>query len=321
MRCRQRHAISIKRNIPQEILVGHAAVLYSCSWNPSVWRAGCPFPFLARRTWSDSACRLPIPSALRGGSGECGSDLVVIVWIRVLTLLISRRTSSHLPFMLSASLRRCLQCRRRLVERQEEADLVVAVVRQRDRGALRAFFDDRVAQVFLGGDRNLEAEHVGGFLGRLVVADELEALALAVGVFDQQRAIGVAAVADVVDLLFADQRFGRDDALDRFDLGDARRVVAVLDAHFGAEVDGVADEPFFVRLQVEDARVAGVGRAFEHGDRALRQVHARRVLELQAEQRVLGLHARVVDAETRCASTSLLMIGSRADFCRPRLTG
>ena len=45
---------------------------------------------------------------------------------------------------------------------------------------------------------------------------------------------------------------------------------------FGAEVDGVADEPLLVRLHVEDAGVAGVDAALEHRDRPLVQVHARR---------------------------------------------
>ena len=60
---------------------------------------------------------------------------------------------------------------------------------------------------------------------------------------------------------------------------------------FGAQVDGVADEPFFVGLQVEDAGVAGVDRAFEDGDRALRQVQAGGVLELEASSGCLACTA------------------------------
>ena len=65
----------------------------------------------------------------------------------------------------------------------------------------------------------------------------------------------------------------------------------------GAQVDGVGDQPFFLGLQVEDAGVAGVGAVLEDGDRSLHQVQAGVVLELQAEQRELGVHGLVVDAD------------------------
>ena len=48
-------------------------------------------------------------------------------------------------------------------------------------------------------------------------------------------------------------------------------------------------------MRVSPAYVAPL----EDGDRALRQVRPVRVLELEAEQRVLGLHGRVVDADPR----------------------
>ena len=64
----------------------------------------------------------------------------------------------------------------------------------------------------------------------------------------------------------------------------------------GAEVDGVGEQPFLVGLQVEDAGVAGVAAALEDGDRPLHQVQAGGVLELQAEQRELG----VVPLGCRC---------------------
>ena len=53
----------------------------------------------------------------------------------------------------------------------------------------------------------------------------------------------------------------------------------------------------------------------------LGQGHAGRVLELEAEQRVLRAGRPGCRCETRLPSTSLLTIGSRADFCRARSTG
>ena len=48
---------------------------------------------------------------------------------------------------------------------------------------------------------------------------------------------------------------------------------------FGAQVDGVGDQAFFVGLDVEDAGIAGVDAALEDRDRALVQVSAGGVLE------------------------------------------
>ena len=45
---------------------------------------------------------------------------------------------------------------------------------------------------------------------------------------------------------------------------------------FGAQIDGVADEPFLVGLDIEDAGVAGVDAALEDRDRSLVQVQRRR---------------------------------------------
>ena len=57
---------------------------------------------------------------------------------------------------------------------------------------------------------------------------------------------------------------------------------------FGAEVDGVGDQPFFIGLDIEDAGVASVDAAFEDGDGSLVQVCAGGVLELEAEQGCLA---------------------------------
>ena len=82
---------------------------------------------------------------------------------------------------------------------------------------------------------------------------------------------------------------------------------------FGAQVDGVGDESLLVGLDVEDAGVAGVDAALEDRDRTLVQVRAGGVLELQAQERVLGLDALVVDGDL-LPSTSLPTIGSMAVF-------
>ena len=90
---------------------------------------------------------------------------------------------------------------------------------------------------------------------------------------------------------------GGDDPLHRLDTGDLLRAGADLRIDFGAQIDGVADESLLVGLHVEHAGIAGVDAALEDRDRPLVQVRARGVLELQAEQRVLGFCTRlVVDA-------------------------
>src|SRR5437763_1050708 len=53
------------------------------------------------------------------------------------------------------------------------------------------------------------------------------------------------------------------------------------------------------RLLFEDAGVAGVVAALEDRDGALVEVHAGGVLELDAQERELGLGALVVDADAR----------------------
>ena len=66
---------------------------------------------------------------------------------------------------------------------------------------------------------------------------------------------------------------------------------------FRAQIHGVGDQAFLVGLQVEDAGIAGVGGAFEDGDGALHQVQAGGVLELETEQRELGVGVLVVDGD------------------------
>ena len=69
--------------------------------------------------------------------------------------------------------------------------------------------------------------------------------------------------------------------------------------HLGAEIDGVGDEPFLVRHQIEDAGVAGVGAVVEDGDRPLHQMQARRVLQPHAEEWMHSLRRLVVDGDAR----------------------
>ena len=92
---------------------------------------------------------------------------------------------------------------------------------------------------------------------------------------DQDGAVLLGAVLEVVGLLLANQAVGVQDALVELDLGDALGWVFHDRLDFGAQVDGVGEQPFFLGLQVEDAGVAGVVLAFEDGDRALHQVQRR----------------------------------------------
>ena len=91
---------------------------------------------------------------------------------------------------------------------------------------------------------------------------------------DPQRALRSAAVGGGVGFLLADL-VGADDhaVLDRM-LVSRSGGSADFRLDFGAEIDGVSDQPLVVGRHVLDAGVAGVGRAFEDGDRPLHQVQA-----------------------------------------------
>src|SRR5262249_23473348 len=64
-----------------------------------------------------------------------------------------------------------------------------------------------------------------------------------------------------------------------------------------AEIDGKGDESFLVGLNVEDAGIAGVAGALEHRDRALIEMEAGGVLELEAQQREFGMRRLVVNGD------------------------
>jgi hypothetical protein len=65
----------------------------------------------------------------------------------------------------------------------------------------------------------------------------------------------------------------------------------------GAQVEGITQQAFFAGLQVENARIAGVGAVLVDGDRPLRQRLAGGVLEAQAQEGIAGVDGGVVDAD------------------------
>ena len=150
-----------------------------------------------------------------------------------------------------------------------------------------------------GLDRGLEPVDLGRVLDRLLGAHQLELLVRAIRMLDQQRAVRLGTVDDLVGLLVGHLRHRRHDAPHRLHAGDLLRPGARLRIDFGSQVDGVAQEPLLVGLHIEHAGVPGVDAALEHGDRPLVQVRAAGVLEPQPEERVLALHGLVVDGEAR----------------------
>ena len=115
--------------------------------------------------------------------------------------------------------------------------------------------------------------------------------------FEDDGAIVGRAILDRVGLRLAQVILGRElvgaDGEDH--VGAGRLLGRGLD--LGALIEGVAEETFLVRLQVEDASVAAEHAAVVDGDRALRERLARGVLELQAQERELSVDRFVVDAE------------------------
>ena len=178
----------------------------------------------------------------------------------------------------------------------DDANGLVIPVGQHDLGAEVLLLADGEGDRFAGRHRDLEAADVAGRFPRLVLAGQLEVGA--VGMLDQHDAVHVVAVGDGVGLALLDLGGRVQNALDDLDGGDAAIIGVGHGMDFGAQVDGVAEQATFVLLQIGDASVAGIGAALVDRDRSLRQMHARRVLEHQAEEREFGVRVFVVDADT-----------------------
>src|SRR5213075_1710303 len=95
-------------------------------------------------------------------------------------------------------------------------------------------------------------------------------------------------VADGVDLSLQQPAGGGHDPSANLDGSEFVRAALLerLDFHF--QIQRVGNEPFLLRLQIFDPRVAGIDSAVEDRDWTLHQVQGRGVLKPQAVQRELA---------------------------------